>query len=135
MHLFRFTNIISDNAFFFCFIYFALISKHHSNSGHLRLFLLWTGSLFLSTTLFYFTVCVTVLNLKGLYNSRYIKLIVYFLIIDTNGDISPVVHPSNDSRRYVYNLQLVVSSLYKTANKLEASKTYDCLIRPKGFHY
>ena len=53
---------------------------------------------------YYFGRCVTVPNLKGSYNSRYIKLIVYFLIIDTNGDISPVVHPSNDSRRYVYNL-------------------------------
>ena len=47
---------------------------------------------------------VTVPNLKRSYNSRYIRLIVYFLIIDTNRDISPVVHPSSESKTYVYDL-------------------------------
>ena len=55
MHLCCFTKIISDNAFFFCFIYFSLIRGHHSNSSHHTDFLLWTGLLFLSR-LFYFTV-------------------------------------------------------------------------------
>ena len=55
MHLCYFTKIISDNAFFFCFIYFSLICGHHSNSSHHTDFLLWTGLLFLSR-LFYFTV-------------------------------------------------------------------------------
>ena len=32
-------------------------------------------------------------------------------------------------------ISIAVSSLYKTVNKLKASKTSDCLIRPKRFHH
>ena len=47
-------------------------------------------------------------------------------MIDTNRDISPVVHTSSDSRTgHMYTVSVAVSSLYKTVNKLKASKTSD----------